>query len=252
MRIRASAVYVTMLTAAAAPVQAAPLSDEISALISDNPRIEAARNNLKAAQKAIDEAFSDYLPKLDLSADAGHIYSDSSTRRQSGQDNYAAGRESATLTLTQKLWDGGAREAKFASAKLERDAASASLAATQQDVLLEAAVAYMNVLRQARLLDLSLQNERTIMEQLDLENERVQRGSGIAVDVLQAKSRLQVAKERRVAVQGALPGCAGSLRPDIRCACGHRLNGTAASAPRFDSNVIGRGNCHRSCGEPLC
>ena len=39
-------------------------------------------------------------------------------------------------------------------------------------------------------------NETNIQNQLNLEDERVQRGSGIAVDVLQAKSRLQLAKER--------------------------------------------------------
>jgi adhesin transport system outer membrane protein len=42
------------------------------------------------------------------------------------------------------------------------------------------------------------------MRQLNLEDERVQRGSGIAVDVLQAKSRLQLAKERRVGFEGGL------------------------------------------------
>ena len=47
-------------------------------------------------------------------------------------------------------------------------------------------------------------NETNIQNQLNLEDERVQRGSGIAVDVLQAKSRLQLAKERRVNFEGAL------------------------------------------------
>ena len=64
--------------------------------------------------------------------------------------------------------------------------------------------AYIEVLRQHQLLGLARNSERTIMRQLNLEDERVQRGSGIAVDVLQAKSRLQLAKERRVGFEGAL------------------------------------------------
>ncbi|MSO54064.1 MAG: hypothetical protein EXQ90_02885 [Rhodospirillales bacterium] len=64
--------------------------------------------------------------------------------------------------------------------------------------------AYVNVLRQRRLVDLARSNEETIQIQLNLEDERVQRGSGIAVDVLQAKSRLQISKERRVNFEGAL------------------------------------------------
>lgn len=200
-----SAVYFgVMLGMAGAPAWAAPLGDEVRALVESNPRIEAARNTVRASEEGISEAFGDYLPSLDLRADAGHIYADAPSRRTAGQDDYASGRESATLTLTQKIWDGGAREAEYESAKLRRDAASATLNATLQDVILEAASAYLGVLRQARLLELSRQNERNIMEQLDLENERVERGSGIAVDVLQAKSRLQIAKERRVAVEGGL------------------------------------------------
>ena len=61
-----------------------------------------------------------------------------------------------------------------------------------------------NVLQQKRLIEMSRLNETNIQNQLNLEDERVQRGSGIAVDVLQAKSRLQLAKERRVNFEGAL------------------------------------------------
>lgn len=39
---------------------------------------------------------------------------------------------------------------------------------------------------------------------MNLEDERVQRGAGIAVDVLESKRRLQLAKERRVNFEGAL------------------------------------------------
>ena len=52
-------------------------------------------------------------------------------------------------------------------------------------------------------MELSQTNERIIQVQLELEDERVRRGSGIAVDSLLAKSRLQLAKERRVTFEGA-------------------------------------------------
>ena len=45
--------------------------------------------------------------------------------------------------------------------------------------------------RQNQLVELATQNEETIQIQLNLEDERVLKGSGIAIDVLQAKSRLQ-------------------------------------------------------------
>lgn len=206
------AVYFGMaICFASAPAGAASLVEELRLLVDTNPQVQAGHKNVLAATEGVDEAFGDYLPNLDLRADYGYGYNDLRARRTGqgqpgGQpaDAFEGSRESATLTLTQKLWDGGAREATYETAKLQRDAASTSLEATRQQVMLEGIAAYMNVLRQVRLLELSRQNEANIMTQLSLENERVERGSGIAVDVLQAKSRLQVAKERRVAVEGAL------------------------------------------------
>ena len=69
---------------------------------------------------------------------------------------------------------------------------------------MEGTTAYINVVRQARLVDLASRNEAIIAQRLELEDERVQRGGGIAVDVLLSKTRLQLVKERRVVFEGAL------------------------------------------------
>ena len=80
--------------------------------------------------------------------------------------------------------------------------------ANLQAALFDGVNAYIDVLRQKRLVELAVENQATIQRQLNLEDERVQRGSGVAVDVLQAKSRLQIAKERRVNFEGALEDAA--------------------------------------------
>jgi len=108
------------------------------------------------------------------------------------------------VVATQLLYDGGLTDANYETAKLQKEAAGLQFQGTTQSVLFEGISAYLSVLRQMELLRLSKQNEDNIKRQLNLENERVRRGSGISVDVLQAKSRLQLAKERRVAVEGAL------------------------------------------------
>ncbi|MFO1113194.1 MAG: TolC family protein [Rhodospirillales bacterium] len=90
------------------------------------------------------------------------------------------------------------------SARLTLEAAEFTLQGVRQNVLFDGIDAYLEVLRQSRLVALGHESERTIMRQLHLEDERVQRGAGIAVDVLQAKSRLQVAKERRIGFEGGL------------------------------------------------
>lgn len=92
------------------------------------------------------------------------------------------------------------------TARLNKELSAISLESAKQGALFDGAFAYIDVLRQKRLVELSAENEATIQRQLELADERVQRGSGVAVDVLQNKSRLQVAKERRANFEGALQG----------------------------------------------
>ena len=49
---------------------------------------------------------------------------------------------------------------------------------------------------------LAHESERKVQEQLQLEDERVEKGAGLASDVLAAKQRLQTAKEARVRYEG--------------------------------------------------
>ncbi|NQU55933.1 MAG: TolC family protein [Rhodospirillales bacterium] len=112
------------------------------------------------------------------------------------------------LTLTQNVFNGYLTHSTVRTARLNKSLAMITLEGTLQSTLFEGTSAYVDVLRQYRLVQLAHSNEATIVQQLNLEDERVQRGSGIAVDVLQAKSRLQIAKERRVTFEGALENAA--------------------------------------------
>lgn len=183
---------------------ARPLAEEVEGLLAAHPQIQAARNQHAAAGEAVGSARSAYWPTLSLTGNTGTDYVDSPDRRANSLDPYQHGRNQITLSLTQRLFDGFAREAGVDAARQGEEAAASMVDATLQTVLLEALTAYVDVLRQTRLLALSHDNERNVRTQLQLEDERVRRGSGMAVDVLQAKHRLQVAKERRIAVEGAL------------------------------------------------
>ncbi len=182
---------------------AAPFEDELRALITDNPRIKSNEALVQAAEKGVRATLSPYLPTLDVTGSAGYEYDNTDALSKSkGPFDYEP--RSYTATLKETLWDGGRREANRRSSKIQRDVSTLSLTNTRQTVLLEGASTYLNVLRQSELVDLAHQNGDNIRKQLNLEDERVRRGSGIAVDSLQAKSRLQISLERLVTSQGAL------------------------------------------------
>lgn len=188
----------------AGPAAAQSLGDEVKMLLAEHPQIEAARKNVKAAEESVRAAFSGFLPRLQLQGDQGYESTDSPTRRAAGDPTLNTFRNSASVIATQNLFQGFQTTANHEGEKISEQLAEIALDSTEQSLLFDAAEAYLNVLRRLRILELAVANEETIRKQLFLEDARVNIGSGATVDVLFAKSRLQIANERRVNFEGDL------------------------------------------------
>ncbi|MCC7016016.1 MAG: TolC family protein [Rhodospirillales bacterium] len=182
-----------------------PLEKELASILVDHPQIQGAMKNIEAARHGVDRARAPMFPKLSVAGDTGPEYVDSPGTRQteSGSDvvrTHIVG----SVTVTQNLFNGFQTTTQIRTAAINRALTEVTLRGTTQQVLFEAIQAYVDVLKQKRLIEIARETEQTIQQQLELEDERVQRGTGITVDVLQAKSRLQIAKEKRVNYEGAL------------------------------------------------
>lgn len=173
-------------------------------MLVEHPRIQAAEQGLGASAEGIGQARAAFLPQVSLSADHGYEYIDSPDRRENPGDPSSLSRSKATLTATQNLFSGFANSSTFEISKLDARRAELGLERTRQALTLDAISVHNAVTRDSLLVQLATLSERTIARQLNLEDERVERGSGIAVDVLLAKTRLQLAKEQRVALEGSL------------------------------------------------
>lgn len=189
---------------ASTPAVANPLSGELQSLLQSHPDILGAEKSVGSTREEVSKLRAEYLPRVVLNADMGHQTLDNPSLRASNSAPYTRARQTASLTVTQNIFNGFATTTGVRIAQLNAEVAKLSLEGTRQNILLEGINAYIGVQRQKRLIDLSFSNEDNIQFQLNLEDERVLRGAGIAVDVLQAKSRLQLAKERRVSFEGAL------------------------------------------------
>ena len=187
------------------PARAQSLEEELARLVAEHPQIRAAVKSVATNREEVRKAAASYYPTVNLAGEFGQQYIDSPTERADPVHKPSSRtKETSTLTVTENLFDGFTTESSARSANLNRLVSEATLASTKQNTLMEGVSAYVDVMRQLQLVDLASQNEETIQIQLNLEDERVQQGSGIAVDVLQAKSRLQLAKERRVRFDGNL------------------------------------------------
>ncbi|MDG2482607.1 MAG: TolC family outer membrane protein [Alphaproteobacteria bacterium] len=195
-----AAALITGLFFGAGGAVAENLENEIVILLADNPEIQSLRNQVEASEEGVNIAFAGFLPQIDVSGDYGYEYTDSTNPG----DSLDLTRNLVTATLRQRLFDGYGKQAVYGSAQLSSDIANVNLDSQTQALIFLGVRAYLNVLRAQSLIDLSTRNVGVIQTQLDLETERVERGSGITLDELQAKSRLQIAQERRVAFEGTL------------------------------------------------
>ena len=180
------------------------LQDDLQLLLKTHPLLQADQNDIDAAKENIREAQAGYFPKVTLSGDFGREYVDSPSRRSTQEEDFFDSRRATSLKITQNLFDGFDTSSKEQIAKLRKDRVATISQIRQQSLLYDGIRSYLNVLKQSLLLDIAKKNERTLQDQLELESARVERGSGLAVDVLQAKSRLQLARERVVSLLGDL------------------------------------------------
>ena len=108
--------------------------------------------------------------------------------------------------------------------------AGLALTSKEQNLLFDGAAAYLDVIRRKKLLDLTIKNEKIIKDQLALQDERVEIGSGVGVDVLFAKARLQIAKDRRLVFEGEFLNSLSQY---------HRVFGGAAEVDRMETpNIV--------------
>ncbi len=184
----------------AQPAMAESLREALATLAKDHKRMHAANADLKAAEENVEVAFGDWYPALDFTANIGH----EEQQKPTGSDDTNFVPRNLETTITQKLWDFGSTNSAIRRAKLTYRQSLATRDATQQTVLLEGLTAYLNVLRASKLTNFSKGSADNIKRQAELEDAKVQRGSGFSTDVLQAKTQLAGALARVIQTQGAL------------------------------------------------
>ena len=200
--MKKNVICIAIATLSASPLFAADLQSELIFLRDTHPMLRATSFAVTAAEKRETAAKAGWYPKVDVAAEGGPEKI-TTTPYASGAPSPTPqatdlNRKKKSVTVTQNLFNGGRTLATTSVAKIEREMKDSDRSATSQEVLLEAVTAYLNVLKNQMLISLSEINEETTKRQLDMEKMRVERGGGLIVDELQAATRLQIVRERRV------------------------------------------------------
>jgi TolC family type I secretion outer membrane protein len=203
--VGAALAFVACFAVALDAARAQTIADALVQTYNTNPDLAAARAQLRATDEGVAVAMSGWRPTLTFSANAGEAW-----RRTNGNATGPAEQRlhieprGDSVTLSQNLYRGGRTAASTRQADYNVLADRANLLDTEQTVLLAAATAYMDVVRDQSTLELNINNERVLQRQLDATRDRFQVGEVTRTDVSQAESRLSAATAARIASEGTL------------------------------------------------
>jgi outer membrane protein len=190
----------SILALAAAPASADTLRGALTQAYQNNPQLNAQRASVRATDETVPQALSGYRPRVSLTASAGEAYLDTHSKvfannrpvySQTSGNNAV---QSYGGTITQTLLNGFGTASRTRQAEQLVSAARETLRLTEQTVLLNAATAYMNLIRDAAILDLQRRNVEVLQEQLRQTRDRFTVGEVTRTDVAQSESRLAAAR----------------------------------------------------------
>ena len=180
------------------------IDDVLATAYNSNPTLMARRAQLRATDEGVPQALANWRPTVTLTGDLarGDYYSDQNV----APTNYDIFRTQKDYTgqISQPLYRGGRTVAATKQAEATVMATRAQLEATEAQVLLAAATAYLNVVRDDAVVKLSVNNQQVLRRQMEAAKERFRVGEITRTDVSQSEARLAQATADRVSAEGNL------------------------------------------------
>ena len=178
---------------------AASLFDAMGDAYLHNPTLQGQRAYLRAVDENVAIAKSGYRPNISLngSYSDSHIHND----MQATNDGY---KKAISAVLSQPIFNGFSTYHSVRAADKTVEAEQSNLYSVEQDVLLAAGTAYLDVLRDESIVELQKNNEQLLKKRLDETRERFNVGEVTRTDVAQAEARHSAAISDRISAEGNL------------------------------------------------
>jgi outer membrane protein len=227
-----AAVVATMTSAAAVSGRALAetLPGVLSKAFQNNPQLNAQRAFVRQTDERVNIALSGYRPRIAATASAGPQYQDNKIQGVDVRQRNRLTGGSVGVTASQTLFDGMRTPNQVEAAEGNVQAAREVLRMMAQQVLLDAATAYMNVLRDGAIAQLQQRNVEMLEEQLRFTRQRLRVREVTTTDVSQTESRLAGARWQRLAAEAAF----NASRAAYRRVIGEEQSDTLAPATTVD------------------
>src|SRR5215470_19073510 len=207
------------------------LSAVLAKAYQHNPQLNAQRAFVRQTGEEVNIALSGYQPKISVTASGGPQYTDSKFHNIDPRQRDRLTGGSVGVTASQPLFDGFRTPNQVQAAEGSVAAAREVLRVMEQQVMVDATTAYMNVLRDTAVVQLQRYNVEMLEEQLRHTRQRLMVREVTTTDVSQTESRLAGARWQRLAAESAL----NSSRASYRRVIGEEQTATLAPPSTVDS-----------------
>jgi outer membrane protein TolC len=170
----------------------ASFTEKAAKILEGHARVLAAEASANSLREAARISYKEWYPILSIATSKGKEIRDNATGTADTRKIAA----DLNLTLTQPVFDSGARSYRTKAARMRLDQAKDAIELVKQSLLLEAISAQVSLISSIKLVKYALDSVANIKRQAQLENARVEKGAGLSTDVLQAKVQLAGAESR--------------------------------------------------------
>ncbi|MGE3143606.1 MAG: TolC family outer membrane protein, partial [Hyphomonadaceae bacterium] len=200
-RVHLALAGLSLLLGARASAQT--LDEAVAAAYRNNPTLQDARLGVRASREDTWQARAGYLPSISLQGAAGRRELDIESTNIFGptHQNVDQGVSSSAAVVTQQLYTGGRRGAQMRLADAGVEGARQSLRGAEQQILLSAIQAYLNLVRDEGIVRIREAYLADLLAQLAATRRRLDVGEVTRTDLSQSQARVAGARAQLAQAQ---------------------------------------------------
>ena len=196
-----AAILLSVVIAPCVPARAETLEDALAAAYLSNPGLQAQREQLKAVDETVNQARAGWFPTLSATGNSGRgrYFADTSVP-------YVEDRtpRDYTASISQPIYSGGQTVAAIGQSENSVLATRSQMIAAEQNVLLNAATAYLDVVRDQTMVALATNHVKVLEKEVESTRARYGVHEVTLTDVSQAEARLAQAEADLTQAEGNL------------------------------------------------
>jgi outer membrane protein len=205
--IRAATIIAAAIMCTAGHAAADTLLGALAQAYQVNPQLNAQRAIVRQTDEGVPQALSDYRPRVNANVGVSNQFTSQMTEVAPGltqKDLYWTSPRSIGITAEQKLFNGFQTANRTRAAESSVFTARETLRVIEQTVLLDAATVYMDVVRDAAILEVQRSNVRVLGETLRLTRGRFKLAEVTRTDVAQAEAQLAAGQSQMLRAESNL------------------------------------------------